>query len=202
MYHKLADKLANILILLAEKEVANNKSKDVEVISYGIELLLSSVVNLILVLMIGTYFFGILKTIAFILVFCPLRQFSGGFHANSYLGCSIGFLVLFLGIGSVIQFIEYGWICFLICIVLICFILFISPIDTENKRLDHGLREKCKKRIRLILGIELITVVILFSLGQTEFLQIAVAALSVESFLLGLGQIVNRRRDKYVDCNV
>lgn len=31
MYHKFADKLANILILLAEKEVVNNKSKDVEV---------------------------------------------------------------------------------------------------------------------------------------------------------------------------
>lgn len=202
MYHKIADKLANILILLAEKEVVNNKSKDVEVISYGIELLLSSVINLILVLMIGTYFFGILKTIAFILFFCPLRQFSGGFHAKSYLGCSIGFLILFLGIGSAVQFIGYGWICFLICILLICFIFLISPIDTENKRLDHGLREKCKKRIHLILGIELITVAIFFSLGQTEFLQIVVAALSVESFLLGVGQIVNRRRDKYVDCNV
>lgn len=202
MYHKFADKLANILVLLAEKGDVVNSSTDIHVISYGIELLLSSVVNLMLVLMIGFYFWGILNTIIFILFFCPIRQFSGGFHADSYAGCTIGFLILFLVMGSVIKLIEYEWIDFLGCLLLIGFILIISPIDTENKRLDRGLREKCKKRIRLILGIELIAIVILFLSGQMEFLQMAVTALSVESFLLGLGQIVDRRKDKYVNCNV
>lgn len=66
MYSKLANKLANVLISLGMKTDISNRYKDAQVISYGIELILSSIVNLILVLALGGYFFGIWKTIIFL----------------------------------------------------------------------------------------------------------------------------------------
>ena len=91
MYNKHATKVANLLTSLAGSNSMENKDTDIQVIIYGIELLLSSFVNLILVMIVGGYFFGILPTLVFILFFCPIRQFSGGFHAKSYMTCTIGF---------------------------------------------------------------------------------------------------------------
>lgn len=193
MYSGLANKIAKFLILLTENENSNNMNKDVEVISYGVELLLSSIVNLILVLMIGSYLFGVQETIIFTLLFCPIRQFSGGFHANSYLGCTIGFLVLFMTIGNLINIVNNIWYYFLECIICIGFIGIISPIDTENKRLNKQLRDKCRKKIMIILGIEFFGIVVFFVLLKNKFLHAATMALVIESVLLGLGKIKNKK---------
>lgn len=55
MYNRIANKLANILVSFAGDSI-DSRCKNIEVITYGIELLLSSVVNLILVMIIGGLF--------------------------------------------------------------------------------------------------------------------------------------------------
>ena len=193
MYNKHATKVANLLTSLAGSNSMENKDTDIQVIIYGIELLLSSFVNLILVMIVGGYFFGILPTLVFILFFCPIRQFSGGFHAKSYMTCTIGFLVLYFVLGNGMSFVRNEWICFGTWIVLGGLVFVISPIDTENKRLDKQLKSECKKKIGLILCIELVVMIVFFGLGKLHFLQMAVTALCAECILLVLGWFVNQK---------
>ena len=185
MYSRCANKIAAFLIMITEKE--NCKNKDLEVISYGVELLLSSTVNLIIVLTIGSFLFGVRETVAFTLLFCPIRQYSGGFHARSYLECTMGFLVLFVVIGDLICFVDNNW-CYLVgCIVCIVLIWIISPVDTKNKRLGEQLRDKCRRKIKIILGVEFVCIVVLFILTHNEYLRAATMALAMNSVLLGWG---------------
>lgn len=150
MYNRIANKLANILVSFAGDSI-DSRCKNIEVITYGIELLLSSVVNLILVMIIGGLFFGAFATFVFVLFFCPIRQFSGGFHAKSYIICTVGFLGLFLLLGNVMMFIENIIVDFGLWFFWGEVILSISPIETENKRLNQRLKRICKKKIGLLL---------------------------------------------------
>lgn len=72
-------------------------------------------------------------------------------------------------------------------------ILSVSPIDTENKRLDQKLKRICKKKIGFLLCIELVSLIVFMILDRIIFLQMAVTALGIESILLLLGRIVNQK---------
>jgi accessory gene regulator B len=192
MYNIIANKLANILVSYAGDSI-DSKCKNIEVVTYGIELLMSSIVNLIFVMIIGGYFFGTFATFVFVLFFCPIRQFSGGYHAKSYITCTVGFLVLFLLFGNIMMFIENTIVCFGLWLIFGRVILSVSPIDTENKRLDQKLKCICKKKIGLLLCIELVSLIVFMILDRIIFLQMAVTALGIESILLLLGKIVNQK---------
>lgn len=69
MYKKIADKLARILISMASKREDGDISRNIQVISYGIELILSSVINLILFLAAG-YLVSIMEVIWYYLTIC------------------------------------------------------------------------------------------------------------------------------------
>ncbi len=202
MYKKIADKLAGILISMESKREDGDISRNIQVISYGIELILSSVINLILVLVMGNYFLGIWKTIVFILFFCPIRQFSGGFHANSYVGCTVGFLILVLAAGYLVSIMEAIWYYLTICIICVIIISIMAPIDTRNKRLGEERRRNCKRVIRYLLCAEVITIIIFYLINNVGFLQAATMALGIEVVLLLLGKIINKQEESNVNCDM
>lgn len=198
MYGRVADQLADFLIGASGRNKENDTARNKEVISYGLELLISSVVNLVLVLAIGGWMYGIWETIIFIMLFCPIRQFSGGFHANSYLKCMIGFLALFTAVGNLFYIINNSVSYFIISLACIIYIGIMSPIDTENKRMNQELRDKCKKKVLFLLGIEAVIIILFLVLEKRRFMCVAAVAVFIESTLLTAGKIVNRK-DEGVD---
>ena len=91
------------------------------------------------------------------------------------------------------MFIENTIVCFGLWLIFGRVILSVSPIDTENKRLDQKLKCICKKKIGLLLCIELVSLIVFMILDRIIFLQMAVTALGIESILLLLGKIVNQK---------
>lgn len=169
------------------------KYKNIDVATYGIELLISSAVNLIFVMLVGGHFFGTFATFVFVLSFCPIRQFAGGFHARSHMKCTVGFLILFLLFGKGMTLIGNRIVNFGLWIMFGGIILCVSPIDTENKRLDQKLKRICKKKIAMFLCIELVGVIVFMMTKKNDFLQMAVTALGIENILLIFGKIANQK---------
>lgn len=200
MYNRIADKLADMLIRMSGRNEKGDTVGNKEVISYGLELILSSIVNLILVLVIGEWMYGIWETIIFIMLFCPIRQFSGGIHANSYLKCTIVFLALFTVVGNLFYIIDNIVSYFIICIVCIVYIGIMPPIDTENKRMSQELRNKCKKKVLFLLGIETVIIILFSVLRKKRFMCAAATAVFIESVLLAAGKIENRKTKEWVKC--
>jgi accessory gene regulator B len=94
MYKKLVVKFFREVINQAENE------DEKEVVVYGLEVMMATIVNLLVLLFMGFISNNLLGTIIFIGCFCMIRGQAGGFHANSYLTCllcsvfTFGFIIL------------------------------------------------------------------------------------------------------------
>ena len=84
MISKLAKSIAHFFVV----QNITEESKEV-IYAYGMELLISDVLNTIIVLLIALFSHTLPAVVVFIAVFMGLRQFVGGFHANSHLSCML-----------------------------------------------------------------------------------------------------------------
>lgn len=91
MISKLAKNIAHFFVV---KNITE-ESKEV-IYAYGMELLISDVLNTLIVLMIALISHTLLAVIIFIAVFMVLRRFVGGYHANSHLSCMFTLVMVML----------------------------------------------------------------------------------------------------------
>ena len=91
MFKSYASKITSFLI--ENKEINQD---DYEVYKYGFEVLIAFIVNIAIVLSIGLLFNKIFYSIAFLICYCPIRQFAGGYHANNYTKCLLIFILIFI----------------------------------------------------------------------------------------------------------
>ncbi len=74
----------------------SGKDQYLDIYAYGLEIILSTVVNLVIVILLGTLL-GILKeTLFFIITFSFLRILVGGAHASTHLRCITLFTLIML----------------------------------------------------------------------------------------------------------
>ena len=81
MVSKLARNIAHFFVV----QNITEKSKEA-IYAYGMELLISDVLNTLIVLLIALISHTLPAVVVFISVFMGLRQFVGGYHANSHFG--------------------------------------------------------------------------------------------------------------------
>lgn len=124
----------HILDFLDNESKLSEEEKDYY--RYGIEITLSSVLSLCIVLIIGVVFHSVLDSLLFLLLFVPLRQYTGGFHAESYFFCNLSLAVIFSGlmlicnINAVLTY-TYFWI--IIATASLVIVIVFSPADNKNK---------------------------------------------------------------------
>lgn len=143
-----------ILHCLLQTEVIKDTQEVKDYYQYGIEITISSMLNVILILLIGIVFNSLVESIAFLLCFIPLRQFTGGYHAKSYFLCNLTFSVSF-SIALLVYYLtkEYITTYVGILIVMITCVIFFSecPIENKNKPLSPN-KKKVHKALSIILG--------------------------------------------------
>ena len=113
MISKLAKNVAHFFVV----QNITEESKEV-IYAYGMELLISDVLNTIIVLLIALISHTLPEVVVFIAVFMGLRQFVGGYHANSHLSCMFTLVMVMLvfsyGIcnisGQIAQIFSIGFI--------------------------------------------------------------------------------------------
>ncbi|WMJ22353.1 accessory gene regulator B family protein [Paludicola sp. MB14-C6] len=135
----------NITNFLCKKEVINLRDKSIY--QYGCEVIISAIVGFTLILVTGVILEEILLSVVFLLVFVPLRMFTGGYHADNYLKCNIVFECLFLAtIFSTRIFISYFTYPAVILFGVFSFITILcyAPIENENKPLTEEEKKKHK----------------------------------------------------------
>ncbi len=166
MVSKLAKNIAHFFVV--QKIVEKPKEA---IYAYGMELLLSDVLNTLIVLLIALISHTLSAVIIFSAVFMGLRKFVGGYHANSHLSCMFTLVVVMLifsyGICNVSE--KY------VCIVSIGFVVIsipvvfkLAPVPHPNKPVSDEKKVKLKKRSRiLILLLSLLALLlIMFQLNK------------------------------------
>ena len=142
-------KLSEMLLKFVLKNIRIEKEM-IDIYRYGIELLVSTLINLALITIIGILINDIACSLVFLLGFIPIRSFCGGYHAKSYLKCNIVFSLSFV-------------ICCL-CSNLMIFAFtknYLLIIEIANKKVSSNEAKKYKKISIIIFicisGIGLIT---------------------------------------------
>lgn len=188
MYNIIANKLTELFL----NKSKNSDNYNYNIVVYGMELVISSLVNLVIVLLIGSYISDIIFAIFFAFFFCSVRQFAGGFHADTYVKCTLYFMILYVAFNLLFFRILNFYVCCVLLMICFVFIWFVSPIDTANKRIGADKKKKLRCKVRIILSFELIIAVLLNQVLKDGFIKIMGTALCLESVLLIAGLCQNR----------
>ena len=125
---------AHILDFLDNQSGLSDEEKDYY--RYGIEITLSSILSLCIVIIIGIAFNSFWDSLLFLLLFVPLRQYTGGFHAESYFFCNLSLAVIFVGlmlICSINSVLTYTYLWLVIATAGFVVVVIFSPVDNKNK---------------------------------------------------------------------
>ena len=137
-----------------EKKDAIDASNEEELAfyRYGVEITLSSITNIIVIVLISLLSNNIIEGLLFLVVFIPTRQFTGGFHADTYLKCNLTFGTTYIVVLLMYRFIAQYMSLTTTVILLITEILFVinfCPIENVNKPIDE--KDKKGHRIKAVL---------------------------------------------------
>jgi accessory gene regulator B len=187
----LSDK---ITCYLEENKLIN--SEDNEVCSYGLEVLISSLTNSVIILILGIILNKFIQTVVFVSCYCYIRQFAGGYHANSHGKCIFTFLCMYLITILVIGNINYIPLKFVIIAISILnwlSIYLLVPVEHVNNPLNNSEVVKNKKiaRIRVTLFLLFIVIGAQFQ-GVYEYILYSSLALFWINFMLILQVVKNK----------
>lgn len=133
--------------------VSNNINEDEtdtvknQIYLYGIELCISSIINIILIVCVGAVLGCFVESLIFLICFISLRQFTGGYHADTYLKCNLFFVITFVFVISLTKFtivrLSLPWIIIRIIITTVIVAL-LAPIKNHHKHIGKKLQMKSK----------------------------------------------------------
>lgn len=110
------------------------QEEDTDVYLYGVQLVLSTVLSFIIILLCGLISGQLLLSVLFLLCVVPLRMYCGGYHAKSYLKCDLVFLGCFFG-NCIAYWLTGGLpvITFALGAIAALVICWFAPIENPNK---------------------------------------------------------------------
>lgn len=136
----MSERLARIVtdFLVRENVV---QPEETEIYDYGFGALFFDAGQTMLFLLIGIIVHHFWKTVLFLVVFTSLRKYTGGYHAETRIGCTcmscvfLGIVLVTTSWGSI--FFE-SWFIYLLCSVFygMCFYNY-APVEHQNKPLTN-----------------------------------------------------------------
>ena len=138
----------NITEFLVKYSVEDKCDLHWKVCCYGIEVTISTLLNCLIVFLIGIFFNMFAESIVFLAAFTPLRIYSGGYHADTYLKCNLIFGILVFGCFAVYKYANpvYQPEMIAICTIQLLMCVFYAPIENKNKKLTNRQKKMYKQR--------------------------------------------------------
>lgn len=162
MVDKFCDYFTN-KIRMESPEIDDERA---EVINYGIHLIVGEIPKFFIIMGVA-YLLGVLDLtmLAYFLIL-PYRGSSGGFHLKTHIGCILGSIMFFCGIGLLAKYLILGTITkyivtFCIWIFGIIMVKLYAPADTENVPIISK-KERKKKRTFSYITLTISIIVSLF----------------------------------------
>lgn len=167
LYTNLATKITN---KLAEWDVI--ESDKFEIYAYSFEILISYSVYFIVYLLISLLTHTLFESLCFLIGFCTLRHFAGGYHTSTYLRCHLLFsfthfifIILYKSAPPSRYLITIGS---LILYILLSVFIF-APVDNENKPFTD--REFIRFRFESRVYVSMISIILIIGFALFSILR-------------------------------
>lgn len=183
---KIAKRLTDWLI--AKEAVAFDEK---ELYEYGIFHLLLNIIDTISILLLAVLFHEVMPTVFYIICFCTLRKYAGGYHAKTVFTCYL--LTLTAALGMLVLLRQFDFIApfqFVLWFISGIIILLFSPIQNVNKILDDIEKVIYQKRTIITWLIQTIGMVLLYRLDFSNCLE----AILISHVYVAISMIVGKMR--------
>ena len=158
MLSECANRMADIL--------SNNriiKPEDKEIYVYGLDALISTFINLIVIAALGIILGVFAETVVFVLAFAVLRVYAGGYHAKTHIGCIAAFISIYL-VSMALQYFTPDYLIKIPTVILALLstaaIFIMAPIEHKNRPFEGDEYQRFKRISRIVAGLEALIVLI------------------------------------------
>ena len=171
-----------------------------EIIRYGLEILFIKIVFSMCALLIAFSLHCFRECIVFLIAFSAIRTSAGGYHAKTRIQCFVmSMFMIIINIGAVnlvAHYISLYYYLAPLALISVVAIWFLSPVDTENRPLDADEKIRFKKRTRILLCLELVSVIIMEILNLRIIVSEILLATIFMAVLLIMELIVKRKNNE------
>lgn len=184
---------------LADSKVISKDIDEFSCYKYGVEIALSTMLNIVLILSIGAVTGRFIESVIFLVVFIPIRQFSGGYHADTYFRCNLFFCIAFALVLVLFEFVKAYHCEYLIApinLFALSVVVIFSPVENSNKPIPEEKRKGLKLKATLISALIGLAAFVLdcYSVHYGSLLSCILLMISV---LIIIGKIKERRKRNY-----
>lgn len=135
MIRDLSKAVSNLCIRILPEQ-----SEYKELIRYGTESVLATIVNWAVIIAVGVAFRYTLLSVVFFACFAALRKWTGGYHADTYLKCNFLMAVNLIAVFCLVKKVELNLYFFLalttgLFIISAILILIYAPLTDTNKKI-------------------------------------------------------------------
>ena len=129
--------------------------EEYEIYLFGVQQLISNILNVLSAIIIGLITREVLPCMIFLICFTAIRQYAGGYHASTRPRCYLLSMSVVAVVLAIIRYVTISfWLLVGLLIIASLVILLLSPVDTENKRLDNIEQNYYRRKAIVIWGIE------------------------------------------------
>lgn len=175
-----------------ERLRSNNviEDEDYEIYQYGLEQLLTSILDIMTLFLIGLILGMLWQGIVFVISFIALRKYAGGYHTTTPLRCYLLTNIVILSALSVMKYIKINIFIYLgLFVISSLIILALSPVESKNKELDEIERIIYRKKTICIWFIEAFLTMLSFMLMHYEISICIIMAVIILGVSLLLGKM-------------
>lgn len=174
-----------------------------EIYEYGLHLVMASLLSFIIALIWGLAFECLAEVVAFLVVFIPLRMYTGGYHASTYLRCLLAFISMLIILTLSVDWIPTAMIAPItvnVSLFTLLSVFLFAPIQHQNAPIKDSDRPRFKRIARIISLIDIIAVNILLitPFFTKQFIPILFAincGLLFVSVLIIIGKITQKGKE-------
>jgi len=196
MYRALSSKMTDFLV---QNNAIDEQKQDVY--AYGLELLFSSVVNLVLALAAAAVIGRLWYAIVFLALFMPLRQFAGGYHAPNHLSCGLMFIAALAALLLLERAVPTppNWLLLVLTAPAAVVILVLAPVEDHNKPLSKRQVKQFQGWTRSLLTLYVVIGGAAWILlpGARNYTQYLFYSIISVALLVSMGYLKNRKEKNH-----
>lgn len=147
---------------------------DIEVFAYGLDMLLSTLVNAAFILCVAAIFGIFTESLIFYCVFSAIQTMGGGFHASTHFRC---FCVTVSGwaVSMLIMSAASLPVMLLLAAWGVVSIIVFAPIEHENAPMSDSKKVKMKRYVRILMCLVVVIAMAIYALHSPLYMPLLAA---------------------------
>lgn len=171
------------------------QNEDREVYGFGVRQGIIYFINILTLLVIAIAYDNVFAMGVFTIFYFCLRQYAGGYHAESEMGCYITSTLMMLIIATFMSRYQLdGDMAAVVLIIAAALIWLLGPVEDHHKPLDNDEVKVYGKRMKQVILGELICILIAGLLGWNRLVDAATLAVFTAGVVVVLGWMKNLGR--------